>query len=204
MPIQNTPSYTFSLNTTTTPLHVNELVDACVLFIDMQDFTQFTCNKSDKAIVQALHYCYCLFDNIITKFSARPIKYNGDACIILLETGNNCFPSNIENSLYLYNTLNKAFSELCELYNVQSALRAGLAFGPVLSGQIGSYISSFDIWGHTVNLAARLEQNAPPNSLLMNKACHDRMLNPCLCEGITLELKGFVPQQVYQYHKREP
>ena len=203
MPIQQSPSYTLSLNTTTTPLIFNEMTEACVLFIDMQDFTKFTRNKSDKAILHALHYCYCLFDSIIDNYAARPIKYNGDACIILLETGKNCASSTIENSLYLYDSLNSAFAELCHLYNVKSALRGGLAFGPVLSGKIGSKTSHFDIWGHTVNLAARLEQSAPPNTLLMNNACYERMLNPTLCDAITLELKGFVQQQVYKYHKRE-
>lgn len=201
MSIQNSSCLTVLLKKPV-PLTFNQIARACVLFIDMQNFTEFARNRTDRAILHALHYCYSLFDNIIKEVGARPIKYNGDACIILLETNNNCTASTIENSLYLYDLLSKAFGELCCLYNIQSALRGGLAFGPVLSGKIGSETSHFDIWGHTVNLAARLEQRAQPNTLLMNEACYKHMLNPNLCKAITLELKGFVQQQIYEYHKR--
>lgn len=200
---QNATVHYLSLHATTKPLTFREIPEACVLFIDMANFTKFAANKSDKAIIQALHYCYCLFDVIIKEHIAIPIKYNGDGCIILIEPNSLLTSTIAENGLYLFETLSQTFAELCNLYEVDSALRGGLALGPVLSGKIGSELSCLDIWGHTVNLAARLEQHATPNTLLMDSACHKLLLTPTLCKAIKLNLKGFSEQPLYQYHKRE-
>ena len=41
-------------------------------------------------------------------------------------------------------------------------MRIGVATGPVLAGVIGQAKVTYDVWGDTVNLAARLESTANP------------------------------------------
>jgi class 3 adenylate cyclase len=44
-------------------------------------------------------------------------------------------------------------------------MRLGLASGPVIAGIIGSHKFAFDIWGDTVNMAARHESYSEPNRI---------------------------------------
>lgn len=44
-------------------------------------------------------------------------------------------------------------------------LRAGLASGPVVAGVIGQRRMLFDLWGETVNLAARMESSSLPGRI---------------------------------------
>jgi class 3 adenylate cyclase len=44
-------------------------------------------------------------------------------------------------------------------------LRVGLASGPVVAGVIGQRRMLFDLWGETVNLAARMESSSLPGRI---------------------------------------
>lgn len=46
-------------------------------------------------------------------------------------------------------------------------LQAGIHCGPVVAGVIGSRKPHYDIWGNTVNVAARMETNSRINSCLV-------------------------------------
>jgi len=44
-------------------------------------------------------------------------------------------------------------------------LRIGIHTGPVIAGVVGLKKFAYDIWGDTVNTAARLEQNSVPGKI---------------------------------------
>lgn len=50
---------------------------------------------------------------------------------------------------------------------LELVIRIGIASGPVTAGVIGASRMSFDVWGDTVNLAARLERMAGPDEILL-------------------------------------
>ncbi len=52
-------------------------------------------------------------------------------------------------------------------------VRIGIASGPVTAGVIGSSKMAFDVWGDTVNLAARLERLANADEIVLSQAATD-------------------------------
>ena len=57
------------------------------------------------------------------------------------------------------------------------AMRVGLHSGPVMAGVVGETRFSYDIWGDTVNVAARLEQASDTNRINISEATHHRVKN---------------------------
>ena len=52
------------------------------------------------------------------------------------------------------------------------SVRVGINTGPCVSGLIGNKVPKWTILGDSVNTAARLEQNCPPNMLQLSQATY--------------------------------
>jgi class 3 adenylate cyclase len=65
--------------------------------------------------------------------------------------------------------------------------RMGIHSGPVVAGTVGTKKFAFDIWGDTVNIAARMESVAETGSIYISEGT-SRLINL----SFPLEDKGFV------------
>ncbi len=52
-------------------------------------------------------------------------------------------------------------------------IRIGIHSGPVVAGIVGRRKFAYDIWGDTVNLAARLEENSVAGKINISKATYE-------------------------------
>ncbi len=57
-----------------------------------------------------------------------------------------------------------------ELGGAPFEVRIGINSGPVVAGVIGKRKFSYDVWGDTVNLAARLEETGLPGRIQVSQA----------------------------------
>ena len=77
-------------------------------------------------------------------------------------------------------------------------VRIGIHTGPVVAGIIGRTTSHFDLWGDSVNTAARLEATCPPGAIQVSadlaKALQDRFL---FTDRGSVELKGKGPTRTF-------
>jgi adenylate cyclase len=81
-------------------------------------------------------------------------------------------------------------AELRTSLGVDLEIRIGLASGPVVGGVIGQRRLLFDLWGDTVNLAARLESTGIPGRVQLAASTHDLLGDAVACEPREVDVKG--------------
>ena len=69
-------------------------------------------------------------------------------------------------------------------------MRIGLNSGPAVSGVIGKSKFSFDIWGDTINTAARLESYGKPSRIHMSNNTFKLLNKKIKHNKMSIEIKG--------------
>ncbi|WP_062053593.1 adenylate/guanylate cyclase domain-containing protein [Sediminicola sp. YIK13] len=133
-----------------------------VLFTDFKAFSVIAEDISAEKLVFSVDYYFKNFDTIIEKYNLEKIKTIGDAymCAGGLPT---------ENETHAEDALNAALDILDFVHKTKEhppegihpfEIRIGLNTGPVVAGVVGTKKFQYDIWGSTVNIAARMESNS--------------------------------------------
>ncbi len=134
-----------------------------VLFCDIVGFTAFSEQHSPEELLTHLQSLVEEFEQIATRCGLEKIKTIGDSFMaaagLLSPLANPALPC-IECGLEMIN----AARRLPPHWEV----RVGVHVGPVIAGVVGRKKYQFDVWGDTVNTAARMEQAAPPGSICVN------------------------------------
>ena len=147
------------------PKKVNEGV---VLFTDFVAFTKSAKLKKPLELLRELEGYFKKFDEIMDRYCLEKIKTIGDAYMALAGvTEKNQNPA-IRATLAAIEIRDYVISrkQLANATNTSSwDIRIGLHSGPLVAGIIGSKKISFDVWGDTVNIAARAEQNSVENNI---------------------------------------
>jgi adenylate cyclase len=70
-------------------------------------------------------------------------------------------------------------------------MRVGIASGPVMAGVIGEAKVTYDVWGDTVNLAARLESYGEPGRIHVSATTRAALAGShAFTPPIIVDLKG--------------
>ncbi len=78
-------------------------------------------------------------------------------------------------------------------------IRVGIASGPVIGGVIGQQRILFDLWGATVNIAARMESSSLPGRIQLTAETRDLIGDDeaSACQARTLDVKGLGSMTTY-------
>jgi len=76
-------------------------------------------------------------------------------------------------------------------------VRVGLASGPAVGGIIGRQRLLFDLWGGTVNTAARMESTGVPGRIQLAASTRDRLGEPDRFEAREVDVKGLGRMTTY-------
>lgn len=133
-----------------------------VMFTDFVDFTKVGERLSPKELVQELHTCFKAFDEIIDKYNIEKIKTIGDAYLAVagLPIPNTNHAVDIIKAATEINSFIKERKKT--LGDRGFEVRIGIHSGSVVAGIVGVKKFAYDIWGDTVNIAARMEQTSEP------------------------------------------
>lgn len=169
-----------------------------VLFTDFKDFTARSSGMDPNELVIELDEFFKVFDEIVEKYGIEKIKTIGDA---YMAAGGLPVPSQ-DHALQT----TKAAIEICEYVRDRKKdkvgrgfdVRIGIHTGPVVSGIVGQKKFQYDIWGDTVNTAARMETHGEPGKINLSQSTFDIIKNhfPCEARG-KLKVKGKGATEMY-------
>jgi class 3 adenylate cyclase/Tfp pilus assembly protein PilF len=162
-----------------------------VLFTDFKDFTHLTEKLSAKELVMELNHLYTEFDKIVKECGLEKIKTIGDA--YMAASG---LP--IPNDRHAYNAVKAALKirDFTVEYNNERVkeglspfkIRIGIHSGSAVAGIVGSSKFAYDIWGDTVNTAARFESSGEVNKVNISETTKN-LLN----DAFLFDYRGEIP-----------
>jgi class 3 adenylate cyclase len=71
--------------------------------------------------------------------------------------------------------MHRAVERLGGLRRRGMQLRVGIASGPIIAGVIGEHRYTYDMWGDTVNVAARMEQTGQAGMIQVAASTYERV-----------------------------
>ena len=133
--------------------------DVTVLFADIEHFTPLSRKISELSLVSLLNELYREMDQLFLSYRLEKIKTNGDGVMAVAGAPLAC-PDHAWRACEVALRLHQLFSQFTQRHGLSNRLRIGLHSGPAVGGVLGHHKFCYDIWGDTVNLAARMESSA--------------------------------------------
>jgi len=160
--------------------------DVTVMFGDLVGFTSYCERNPPHEVVASLDRLVDEFEEIAARHRLEKIKTMGDA---FMATGNLLEPHADPVMASIRCAFDMAEAARSNPGNWQ--LRVGIHIGPVVAGVIGRSKYNFDLWGDTVNVAARLSQFGSEGAVYLTGDAWQRVVDRCPgdCLG-SVPLKG--------------
>lgn len=156
-----------------------------VMFTDFVKFTEKSEQVQPVELVQLLDWYYSAFDKIIKDHKLEKIKTIGDAYMCA-----GGVPKRIGFNPVRVTLAAIAIREFMEKSARQNRfkgkpiwqLRIGINSGHLVSGIVGKLKYCYDIWGETVNVAARMESNGKPGEINISEVTYEHIKEYFECE----------------------
>lgn len=132
---------------------------ATILFSDFVGFTKKTEELQPGELIEILDSFFSGFDKIMDRFSIRKVKTIGDAYMAvggIPDLNSNHAERTVLAAKEMINFVKGLNYQQQALGNEPWKIRIGIHTGPIIAGETSS---QFDIWGDSVNIAARLESS---------------------------------------------
>lgn len=148
-----------------------------VLFTDFVNFTGLSEEMTPTELVAEIHRNFTAFDAIMEKHGMEKIKTIGDAYLAVCGLPN-------ETADHAQRTIRAALDiqDFMQRNQGRFQIRIGIHTGPVVAGIVGVKKYAYDIWGDTVNTAARMEQYSDAGKVNISAATYELVKEEFTCE----------------------
>lgn len=179
-----------------------------VLFTDFKGFSRLIRGLDPKDLVSILDMYFARFDEIIGSHYLEKIKTIGDSymCAGGLPLRNKSNPvdavlAGLEIQDFMNELNDKKVIDKLPVWE----LRLGIHTGSVVAGVVGKKKFAYDIWGDTVNVAARMEDNGQVGMVNISGSTYDFVKDyfECTYRG-KIEAKNIGKVDMYFVHRIKP
>ncbi len=152
-----------------------------VMFTDFVNFTVAGSHMESQALVEELHNCFKAFDEIMGKHGIEKIKTIGDAYLAVCGLP----VPDPQHALKMVTAAKEIIAYMSErraqLGDKTFEIRIGIHSGEVVAGIVGVKKFAYDIWGDTVNTAARMEQNSEAGKINISQTTYELVKGKLAC-----------------------
>ena len=172
--------------------------EASVIFADLTGFTALTNRLGPVKTVAVLDDLFSRFDALAQKYHVEKIKTIGDAYMAVAGVPGP-HPDHKQNITKMACEFLLAARAVNKTHTTDFNLRIGIASGPVMAGIIGKSKYAYDIWGETVNRAARIEPQGNAGDILVDQTVYDSLKDTMQFKSSrTIDLKGLGKTIIWQ------
>lgn len=150
---------------------------ACVLFVDFYSFTKISEQLTPEELVDELDTYFKAFDFIIGQYKLEKIKTIGDAYMVASGLSDRITSplSIVKAALEMQEFLSDMRDEKSKENKPFFEARMGIQMGPVVAGVVGVKKFAYDIWGDTVNTAARMQSASEPGRINVTERVYNEI-----------------------------
>ena len=161
-----------------------------IVFTDIADFTKLSDNISPGKLIQLLNEIFSKFDELTDQFDLEKIKTIGDAYMVVAGLPNER-KDHAERAAEMGVAMLDAISDFNNNSEYKLNVRIGICSGPVVAGVIGKRKFSYNLWGDSVNTAARMESHGIAGEIQVTESTFLLLQNKYNfdCRGM-IEVKG--------------
>lgn len=153
-----------------------------IMFTDFVGFTNVAENLEPSELVDLIDEYFSEFDRIISAYKLEKIKTIGDAYM----AAGGLPVKRTDHALRMV----AAAREILDFVKAKQeehegsafAIRIGIHTGPVIAGVVGRKKFAYDIWGDSVNVAARMESSGEAGRINISGATYDEIKEDITCE----------------------
>ncbi len=156
-----------------------------IMFTDFVGFTKVSSSISPKELVEEIDTIFRQFDAIIEKYKIEKIKTIGDAYLCVSgvpDIASHSALNVVHAAREIIDFLANHTKERKEQNRISFDIRIGIHSGPIVAGIVGVKKFAYDIWGDTVNTAARMEQNSEAGKINISGVTYELIKNEIECE----------------------
>ena len=165
-----------------------------VLFVDLVGFTAWCHAHPPEDVVATVQRLAEAFEGLAHRHGMEKIKTIGDA---FMATANLLQP-HVDPVLAAV----RCSRDMTAVAGARAGgwrIRAGIHVGPVVAGVVGRTKFSFDLWGDTVNVAARLSTLGPEDAIYLSADAFERVHGRCRARLVApVRLKGMGDIEIWR------
>lgn len=148
-------------------------------------------------MIDFLDEVFVHFDDLAEKYGVEKIRTIGDAYMVAAGV-----PTARDDHAQVLAWMALDIMKFASHGNLASGLnpqfRIGINSGPVVAGIIGRQNFQYDLWGHTVNTASRMESQGLPGKIQVTASTHALLADEFVLDPRgEIDIKGIGPVTTY-------